>query len=102
MHNRISCLKKEDGSRLEAQKYIEKELVSYYEDLLTEENHSREEAIQLVTNQIHYLVTEHHNASLMHPITLQEVDIAFIQMKEGTTTSPDGFTIDFFTHVRTS
>jgi hypothetical protein len=102
MHNRISCLKKEDGSRLEAHKDIEKELVSYYEDLLTEENHSREEAIQLVTNQIPCLVTEHHNASLMHPITLQEVDIAVSQMKEGTTPGPDGFTINFFTPVGTS
>jgi hypothetical protein len=38
MHNIISCLKKQDGSRLETHKDIEKELVSYYEDLLSEEN----------------------------------------------------------------
>jgi hypothetical protein len=71
-------------------------LVSYYEDLLTEENHSKEEAIQLVTNQIPCLVTEHHNASLMRPITLHEVYIAVSQMKEGTYLDLDGFTITFF------
>jgi hypothetical protein len=32
----------------------------------------------------------------MCPITLQEVDIVFMQMKEDTTPRPDGFTIDFF------
>jgi len=37
---------------MESHKDIEKELVFYYEYLLTKENNSKEEAIQLVTNQI--------------------------------------------------
>jgi hypothetical protein len=71
-------------------------LVSYYVDLLTEENCSRGNAIHRVTSHIPSIVTNQHNVSLMHPITLQEVDIVVMQMKEDTTPGPDGFTINFF------
>jgi hypothetical protein len=96
MHNIISCLKNQDGTRLENHKDIETELVSYYVDLLMEENFSRGNAIQCVTSHIPSIVTDQHNASLMHPITLQEVDSVVMQMKEDTTPGPDGFTINFF------
>jgi len=96
MHNKIYYLKKQYGTLLETHKEIETELVSYYEDLFKVENRSRGDAIQWVANHIPILVTDQHNASRMHPISLQEVECVVMQMKEGTTPGPDGFTINFF------
>jgi hypothetical protein len=95
-HNTISILRTKDDTRLENYKDIETELVSYYVDLLTEENCSRGNTIHRVSSNIPSIVINQHNVSLMCPITLQEVDLFFMQMKEDTAPGLDGFTIVFF------
>jgi len=41
MHNKITSLKKVDGTIIEAHKDIEREIVSFSEDLIEEDDHSR-------------------------------------------------------------
>jgi len=54
------------------------------------------DTIQRVTNHIASMVIDQHNAALMHPITLQEVDYVVMKMKEDTTPGLNGFTTNFF------
>jgi hypothetical protein len=81
MNNIISFPKTKDGTRLENDKDNEIEIVSYYVDLLMEENCSRGNSIHKVTSHIPSIVTDQYNTFLMHPITHQEVDSTVMQMK---------------------
>jgi len=80
MHNRINALKKIDGTRVETHKDIEKELVSFYKYLLSENNISRDASINQVVNHIPSLITKEHIETLIQPITLQEVEVVFNQI----------------------
>ena len=96
MHNCITSLKNAEGLTLESHQDIKTELVSYFEDILTENDQDRVTTIQEVTSHIPSMVTEEQNTMLMRPTTLQEVEIVVRQMKEDRAPSPDGFSVNFF------
>ena len=52
MHNRITSPKNAEGHTLESHQDMETELVSYIEDILTEDVQDRAQAIQEVTAHI--------------------------------------------------
>ena len=66
--------------------------------MLIEPDVSKDDAIHQFLTYIPSLVIEEHNASLMKPISMQEVETAVKQMAEGKALGPDGFTINFFNH----
>ena len=75
---------------------MEEVLISYYDNLLSEEIMDRGEAQQKVISYIPSLVTEDQNFMLMRVITLWEVETTVSQMKEDKAPGPDGFTVNFF------
>ena len=98
MSNMIRRLKTNDGTILEEHADLERELMGLYKTMLTEPDVSKEEFIQQVLVHVPTLVIEEHNASLMKPISMHEVEIAVKQMAEGKAPGPNGFTINFFNH----
>jgi hypothetical protein len=95
--NRITHLEDSQGNLTREHSKIEEELLKYYQDLLTEPQKDRTEAIRRVTGHIPALVTPEQNAALTRPITQEEVDQAVKAMPVGKAPGPDGFTVDFFT-----
>ena len=75
---------------------METELVSYFENILIEDDQDRAQAIHDVTTHIPKLISDEQNHMLMRPTTLQEVETAVMQMKENKAPGPNGFTINFF------
>jgi hypothetical protein len=71
--NRITQLEDSHGHIIKEHARIEEELLGYYQDLLTEPNVDRTEAIQRVTAHIPSLVTPEQNAALTRPISMEEV-----------------------------
>ena len=96
MHNYTTQLKNDAGNILELHQEMEEVLVSFYDNLLSEENIDREDAQHHVISHIPLHVTEDHNDMLMRSITLQEVETTINQMKEDTAPGPNGFTVNFF------
>ena len=96
MHNHITKLKTEVGEILEDCADIEQELTGYFHDLLSGLAISIVDVIKKVTQHIPPIITTEQNASLMQPISLQEDELPFNQMIDGTTPGSDGFTINFF------
>ena len=70
MHNMISQLKNEAGDLLETHQEMEEVLISYYDNLLSEEIMDQGEAQQQVISHIPSFVTEDQNFMLMRFITL--------------------------------
>jgi len=60
--------------------------------------HDRLEAIHSITKNIPHLVTDNHNVSLLHSISLSKVQVVVMDMTPSNVPSLDGFTIDFFHH----
>ncbi len=52
--------------------------------------------INKITQNIPKIITEEHNSLLIKPISMQEVEEAVQNMKEGKAPGPDGFTANFF------
>ena len=96
--NRITHLENGQGDIIREHSKIETELINFYQDLLTETQEDRTEAIQRVTRHILVIVTPEQNAALTRPITQKEVDQAVKDMPPGKAPGPDGFTTDFFHH----
>jgi hypothetical protein len=94
--NRITQLEDDKGTPIRDHDQIAEALNSFYQDLLTETNTNREEAIQKVTRHIPKLINSEQNIALIRPITQSEVDSAVKDMPPGKAPSPDGFTMDFF------
>jgi exonuclease III len=94
--NRITQLEDDQGTPIRDHDQIAEELNSFYQDLLTETNVNREEAIQKVTRHIPRLINSEQNTTLMRPITQSEVNLAVKDMPPGKAPGPDGFTTDFF------
>ena len=93
MHNRITHLNNNEGDHLEYYRDIKTELVSFYENLLTEDDEDRDAAQQQVISHIPSLVTTEQNIMLMRPTTLQEVETTIKQMKEDQMASLSIFSI---------
>jgi len=94
--NRITQLEDREGNPLRDHDQIAEELTSFYQDLLTETNSNRDDAIQKVTQNIPKLISSEQNSALLRPITQLEVDSAAKDMPTGKAPGPDGFTTDFF------
>jgi hypothetical protein len=96
--NRITHLVSDQGLEIQKHADIEKELLSYYKNLLTEPPIDRTRAIDSILKHIPKEVTNEQNEVLMHPITQEEVDQALRDTPIGKAPGPDGFTSDFFHH----
>jgi len=94
--NRITHLEDSQGNLVREHCKIEEDLLNYYQDLFTEPQRDRMEAIRKVTRHIPALVTPEQNAALTRPITQEEVDQAVKAMPAGKAPGPDGFTVDCF------
>jgi hypothetical protein len=95
-HQSITHLVMEQGQMLQKHEDLEQELVSYYQDLLSEPPGDRSPAIEKITQHIPDIITQEHNEALLRPITIEEVDLALQDTPEGKAPGPDGFTTDFF------
>jgi hypothetical protein len=96
--NRITHLTSDTGEHLHAHEDIATTLTNYYRDLLTEPSLNRSEAIAKITQHVPSLVTQEQNATLLRPITIEEVDQALQDTPKRKAPGPDGFTSDFFHH----
>ena len=96
MHNNIAFLNNGQGERLEDHADIEKELKGYFNTILQEPEGDRNQAIQIVTQHIPKIITDDHNTMLLKPITLQEVEQAMAQLKDGKAPGLDGFIANLF------
>jgi len=77
---------------------IGKELVSFYNTLLSKPQGDNLESISEITRHITILVTPEKNESLLMKITLEEVERDIMDMPIGNSPCLDGFTI-YFCHA---
>ena len=97
MQNRIPHITTQQGAKVEQQEEIEQVLLDHFQSI-QQEDHTidRQLAIDQISQLIPKLVTDEHNKMLLRPVTLQEVEFAVTQMKDGKAPRPDGFTSNFF------
>jgi hypothetical protein len=81
--NCISHLVTEQGQMLQNHEDLEQELVSYYQDLLSEPPGDRSPAIEKITQHIPVNITQEQNEALLRPIMIEEVDLALQDTPEG-------------------
>ena len=96
MHNNIAFINNKQGERLEAHEDMEKESKAYFQEILREPPGSRDQTIRTITQHIPKIITEDHNNKLLQAISLQEVETAMAQLKDGKAPGPYGFTANFF------
>jgi exonuclease III len=94
--NRITHLVSAQGTEIQQHEDMEKELLTYYQTLLTEPPTDRSQAIESILKNIPKEVTKEKNEALMRPITQEEVDQSLKDTQLGKAPGPDGFTSDFF------
>jgi hypothetical protein len=75
---------------------MEKELLSYYQTLLTEPPTDHLQAIKSILGNIPKEVTKEQNEAFTRPITEKEVDQSLKDTQLGKAPRQDGFTSDFF------
>ena len=96
--NRITQLTSVTGQIIHSHEDLEKELVAYYKDLLTEHQSNRSQAITKVMQHIPSLILEEQSVALARPVTIEEVDQALQATPKGKSPGADGFALDFFHH----
>lgn len=96
MNNTITHIQNRQGERVENHEDIEQELLTYFKQVHQEPQTDRTATIDKITKTIPKVITKGHNQLLLRPISLQEVELAVHQLKEGKAPSPDGFTSKFF------
>jgi exonuclease III len=96
--NRITHLTSDEGDTVYSHEDMEATLIRHFQHLLTEPQVDRREAISKITQHVPLLVTPEQNASLLRPITIEEVDQALQETPKCKAPGPDGFTSDFFHH----
>eukprot|EP00253_Pinus_taeda_P035368 PITA_35368 len=94
--NRILSIKNEAGERVIEQEGIEKVLVDYHKDILTEPENDRGAAIENICKEIPKMVREEKNKALMRVVTIEELEEIVMNMKKGKAPGPDRFTTEFF------
>eukprot|EP00253_Pinus_taeda_P028344 PITA_28344 len=94
--NRIFSIKNAEGERVIEQGGIEKALVEYHKEILTEPQEARGEAIDHICKEIPKLITMEQNKALMRAATMEEVEEVVMNMKKGKAPRPDGFTVEFY------
>ena len=75
---------------------MEQEFKKYFQDILREPPRCKDQAIRSLTQHIPKIIMENHNNMLLQPISMQEVEEAMAQFKDGKAPGPDGFTANFF------
>ena len=99
MQNHIPNITNQQGEQVEQHEEIEQVLLDYFKSIQQEDRTiDRQPAINKISQLIPKLVTAEHNKMLLHPVSLQEVEIAMAQSKDGKAPGPDGFTSNFFHH----
>eukprot|EP00253_Pinus_taeda_P009835 PITA_09835 len=96
MHNNIAFINNSQGDRIEKHEDIEKAFRDHFQEALKEQPGSREAAIKAVTQHVPKIITEDQNQNLLKQVTMQEVEEALTQLKDGKAPGPDGFTANFF------
>eukprot|EP00253_Pinus_taeda_P029015 PITA_29015 len=94
--NMLLSIKNEAGERVIEQEGIEKVLVDYHKDILTEHQNDRAAATEKICKEIPKLVTEEQNKTLMQAVTIEELEEIVMNMKKGKNPGPDGFTTELF------
>lgn len=96
MHNNIAFINNQQGENLEKHEDIAQEFQEHFQNTLKEPPGSRIQAIQNIVQHIPKIINEDHNNRLLQPISLQEVEDAMTQLKDGKAPVPDRFTANFF------
>eukprot|EP00253_Pinus_taeda_P005215 PITA_05215 len=96
MHNNIAFINNNQGDRIEKHEDIEKAFRDHFQEALKEQPGSCEAAIKAFTKHVPKIITEDQNQNLLKQVTMQEVDEAMAQLKDGKAPGPDGFTGNFF------
>jgi hypothetical protein len=80
---------------------LESEMVTYYQDLLSEPLGDRSQSIAQITQHIPSTITAEQNDALIKPIMIEEVDQALHDTPIGKYLWLDGFTSKIFQHCWT-
>jgi len=94
--NRITHLISAQVTEIQQHADMEKELLSYYQNLLTKPSADCSRAIDSILKNIPKEVTKEKNEALMRPITQEEVDQSLKATPLGKSPGPNDFTSDFF------
>eukprot|EP00253_Pinus_taeda_P011164 PITA_11164 len=94
--NHIFSIKNVEGEWVIEQGGIEKVLVDYHKEILTEPQEARGEAIEYICKEIPRLITNEQNKALMRATTMEEVEEVVMNMKKGKAPGPDGYIIEFY------
>jgi hypothetical protein len=91
--NKITSLKRADGSVCSQQAELEAMAAEFYQHLFTAQENTRpEEVVRCVPKK----VTDEMNTFLCSPFTAKEVEKALFAMKPNKSPGPDGFTAGFY------
>jgi exonuclease III len=74
--NKITHLTSDEGDVIHSHEDMEATLIRYFQNLLTEPQVDRLDAINKITQHVPPLVTQEQNVVLLRPITIEEVDQA--------------------------
>jgi hypothetical protein len=96
--NNITHLTSDEGDVVHSHEDMEATLIRYFQNILTEPQVDRLDAINKITQHVPPLVTMEQNAVLLRPITIEEVDQALQETPKCKALGPEGFTSDFFHH----
>jgi hypothetical protein len=96
--NHITHLVSDQGTEIQQHTDIEKEMLSYYKNLLSEPPVDRSHAIETILKNIPKDFTKENNEALMRLITQEEVDQSLRDTPIGKALGLDRFTLDFFHH----
>ena len=95
-NNHITHLVTEQCQTLHKHVDLEQELVSYYQDLLSEPPIDRSPDIENITQHIPNIINQEQNEALSRPIMIEEVDLALQHTLVGKAPGLDGFMADLF------
>lgn len=90
--NKISTLKREDGSVAVQQEELEEVALDFYKQLFSAQD---ELEPNLILEHVPRKITEEMNERLMRPFVADEVERALQMMKASKAPGPDGFTAGF-------
>ena len=96
MHNNIAFINNQQGKHLEVHEEVAHQLQDYFQDILREPPCCINQSIQYIMQHIPKIITLDHNIRLLQPISMQEVEDAMAQLKNGKVPSPNRFTAKFF------
>ena len=94
--NRIFSIKNAEGVRTVEQGAIEKVLVDYRKEILTEPQRDRGSTIKCICKEIPRLITNEQNKALMRAGTLEELEEIVMNMSNNKAPGPDGYTVEFY------